>query len=89
MGINGGSSDPDIQEHCMQKNLKWIFPNNVEIEVPDNMPNLLGGTHLVMLAFRTITVMFQQLAASASCQNRMIGSQNFCVGVVNLKPRES
>lgn len=43
MGINGGSSDPDIQGAVWTKTWNGSSSNNAEIRVPDNMPTLLGG----------------------------------------------
>lgn len=43
MGINGGSSDPDIQGAVWVKTWDGSSSNNAEIRVPDNMPTLLGG----------------------------------------------
>ncbi len=42
VGINGGSSDPDIQGAVWAKTWVGSSSNNAEIRVPDNMPALLG-----------------------------------------------
>jgi hypothetical protein len=43
VGINGGSSDPDILGAVWAKTWNGSSSNNAEIRVPDNMPALLGG----------------------------------------------
>jgi hypothetical protein len=43
MGINGGSSSPDIEGAVWVKTWDESNSNNAEIVVPDNMPTLLGG----------------------------------------------
>jgi hypothetical protein len=44
MGIEGGSSDPDIQGAIWVKTWNGSSSNRAEIRVPDNMPSLLGGS---------------------------------------------
>jgi hypothetical protein len=42
-GINGGSSNPDIRGAVWTKKWNGSSSNVAEIQVPDNMPQLLGG----------------------------------------------
>lgn len=43
LGINGGSSKPDINGAVWVKTWNGSSSNNTEIRIPDNMPTLLGG----------------------------------------------
>lgn len=44
VGINGGSSSPDFRGAVWAKNWDGSSSNNAEIQVPDDMPSLLGST---------------------------------------------
>lgn len=44
VGINGGSNTPDILGAVWAKTWDGSSGNNADIQVPDNMPSLLGGS---------------------------------------------
>ena len=58
VGINGGSSDPDIQGAVWAKTWNGSSSNNAEIRVPDNMPFLLGGSfsNVGMQVYRSVNL---------------------------------